>query len=130
MFVNRLNKEQQAVLLDLTMQLIAVDGEFHEQEEMMLQAMKDQCNAGVESKSLPLQELGTLFGDQESKICLLLELVAIALADKVLHHSEKSLINDIASNLNIEDILPDAYQWVESLTKHLEKAEEWMSKNG
>ena len=128
MFIQNLTPEQQSVLLHLAEELIKVDGDFHEKEEQMLHLLKQQCDEGVVAKSIDMTKLAEVFTEQDTKVSLLLELIAIAHADEVLHHRETKLLKEIVSVLDIEYLYDDCQDWVKDMLSHMDKAESLMNK--
>ena len=128
MFIQNLTPVQQSALLYLATELIKVDGDFHEQEEYMLNQLKQQCDEGVSAKAVDIAQLNEIFTEQEAKVSMLLELIAIAHADEVLHHSEVKLLKEIVTVLDIDYLYEDCQQWLKDMLAHMDKASALMTK--
>lgn len=114
MFIQHLNNEQQATLITFAKKIIAIDGNIDEKEELMLEAIRSQCDDSVNFDSNPeLGELGSLFEFQHQKVAFMLELIGVAYADETYQDSEKTVIGQIAEVLNISpSLLTDMDNWV------------------
>ena len=109
MFISKLNLEQQSVLLALAERIAAADGVSHEEEALLMAALKAQSQDGAAPATVELSELAGVFDSQSAKSALMLELLGIAFADA----SEKALVNEVASALNIDsELLSDMESWV------------------
>lgn len=113
MFISKLNLEQQSVLLALAERIAAADGVSHEEEALLMAALKAQSQDGAAPATVELSELAGVFDSQSAKSALMLELLGIAFADADYHESEKALVNEVASALNIDsELLSDMESWV------------------
>jgi uncharacterized tellurite resistance protein B-like protein len=113
MFISKLNLEQQSVLLALAERIAAADGVSHEEEALLMAALKAQSQEGVAPATVELSELTRIFESQSAKSALMLELLGIAFADSDYHESEKALLNEVADALGVDhDLLSDMESWV------------------
>jgi len=114
MFVQLLTPQQQISLIKTAEQLIASDNVIAKEEESILQILKDQVSQDIKSaEKFELSSIKQLFDTKKQKIAFLIELVGIALIDEEFHSSERSLITEIASLLNVSDSdLKQVEEWV------------------
>lgn len=125
MFVGRLNTRQQSLLLTLSKQLIAADGNIHDKEHALLASLQVQMAPGVEDASgLRLDEE---FQSTESKVSLLLELLGLAHADQDYHLTEKDFIAKVAKAIGVDaNLLADMESWVVRQLALVREAEAFM----
>jgi len=114
MFISYLNNEQQGQLLSLAEMIMNADGNIAEEEISIINTMKAQCSPDVlTAGKVSISDLATRFSTQPAKVSLLLELIGVAYADDDYHETEKKLIQEIASSLNISfPLLADMESWV------------------
>jgi len=114
MFVHLLTPQQQISLIRTAEQLIASDNVIAKEEEAILQILRDQISQDIQSaEKFELSSIKQLFDTKKQKIAFLMELVGIALIDEEFHSSERSLITEIASLLNVSDSdLKQVEEWV------------------
>lgn len=125
MFVARLNGRQQGLLLTLSKQLIAVDGNVQEKETTLLATLQAQMSPGIEAAEV--SQLGEDFPTQESKAALLLELLGLAHADEEYHLDEQDFITQIARQIGVgKDLLTEMEDWVMRQFALVREAEEFM----
>ncbi|QDJ13204.1 DNA repair protein [Mergibacter septicus] len=102
MFIQNLNNEQQAVLLELCEQIIlADDNGVDSAEEQMMKVIQAQCNTGVTRKSVEKAGIIKLFDTDLAKCSLLLELLGIAYANNDYHSKQAIFIKEYAELLSI-----------------------------
>lgn len=114
MFIANLSPQQQEILIGLAMQLIEVDGKIDDRELEMLEVLRSQCDREVKvNKFSSMDDLPSVFGDQKSRVSMLLELLAIAYADEDFDDKEKDAIETIRLKLDIPGVLfEDMESWV------------------
>lgn len=113
MFISKLNLEQQNVLLALAERIAAADGVSHEEETLLMAALKAQSQQGAAPSTVELSELDGIFDSPAAKNALMLELLGIAFADSDYHESEKALVNEVATAIGIDaELLSDMEAWV------------------
>lgn len=112
MFVDRLNKGQQEILLDLAKQLINADLKILPSEEAFLEALRSQMETDVKPASVPLDRIGTAFSTRSAQISVMLELLGIGLADGELHPAEYEFCEGIAESIGLgRNRLPQLVDW-------------------
>lgn len=127
MFVDRLNKKQQGILLALADQVIVADGKIADQEKTMLNTLRAQMIGDVQAESVTLDKLQSDFPSIATRSALLLELLGIAHADGDYHLNEKDFIGQIANQLSISDLtLADMESWVVRQFALVREAEQLM----
>jgi len=114
MFIEKLSKEQQSVLLDWAYKVIEADGVLDEEELNMFDHVRAQCAPDVTRQSVELTDLHTVLTESTDKKHFLLELIGFCFADGVYHESEKKLIRDVSTVLEVStDNVEFMEQWVE-----------------
>lgn len=116
MFVSNLNPEQQQVLLHYAQKIVHADGSVVCHEQDYLKVMKAQFSADtVEALESNCKfDLQKILPGKKSKISFLVELLGVAYADGNYHNTEKSIIVDLAKELNIETVeLKCLTSWVQ-----------------
>lgn len=114
MFIQHLSNDQQAALFCFAKKIIAVDGHIDEKEEVMLEAIRAQCNDNVNfDLSIDLGSLIGLFEYKHQKVSFMLELIGVAYADEDYQESEKTIIAHLAEAFEIPStLLEDMESWV------------------
>lgn len=102
MFLNNLNKKQQAALLDTAKILIEADHIILNSETDLFESLRAQCeNDLVSIENFEISMLRNMFDTNKQKVSFLLELIAIAFIDDEYHEKEESLIDEIARLIGI-----------------------------
>ena len=101
MFLAQLSPHQQGAFLELASQLIAIDGEVHPDELIMLSNMAMRAEDWVPELVLPIAALILVFDDHRSQVAALMELIGLAYADTVYGPEEREVIADIAHRMGI-----------------------------
>ncbi len=116
MFVQNLNPEQQSALLAASKLLIAIDGDVSEEEQLMLNTLESQCEAGVEAASnFEILHLKDMFTSKTEKSSFMLELLGMAFADADYHETEHSFMLAVSEAIELEpEILTDMEAWVKA----------------
>ena len=113
MFINKLDKQQQGILLSLAEIIIDADGKVSVDESSHIKAIKEQMTPDVTPVSCSLSNLSNSFTSTSAKSALLLELIGLAHADSEYHRTEKDIISNIADALSISEmVLSDMESWV------------------
>ncbi len=116
MFVGNLNEPQQQVLIALTKQLIAADGEINEKEKEILAFIESQCSlSSVESSETPINQdkIISIFNDQRSTVSLILELLGVAYSDSHYDEEEKRFVEKVANDLSVpSELMEQLESWV------------------
>ncbi len=127
MFIDKLNSEQQGVLLSIAAQLIKADGNISSQETMLLNAFRTQMQTDVKPVSVSMSDLPGIFTSTSTKAAFLLELLGLAHADADYHPTEKDFISNIAAALSIsEAVLADMESWVSRQFELVREAKKFM----
>jgi len=113
MFLDRLNENQQGVLLSLAMQLMFADGRQRPEETALIAALRRQVGAAVVPVQAATGELAGIYATRPARIALMLELMGVALVDREFHAAEQDFIGAVAQALQIgESELSDMQSWV------------------
>ena len=114
MFIEKLSNTQQSVLLDWAYKVIEADGVLDETELKMFDHVQSQCTPGVTRQSVGITDLHTVLTESTDKKHFLLELIGFCFADGVYHESEKKLIREVSTALEVSnDNVEFMEQWVE-----------------
>lgn len=114
MFVQNLNNEQQSILLSACKELMRCDGHIAEHEKLYLEEISKQCHKEVSSSDdFKVEQLSNTFTTQKEKTSFMLELIAMAFADKKYHENEQGMIKQICEIFDID-------------TDKLQKMEDWV----
>lgn len=126
MFIQNLNKEQQAAFLFLAQELINSDEKLESKELIIMDTIIQQIGENVQQKSIQLHELPVIFDSNLAKHSALLELISIAYADEHYHDSEKKLILDYTKALNVTDKqLSQLENWIKRQLSLIKEANEF-----
>lgn len=107
MYLSVLDLETKYLFLDLELYISKTDGEFNDLEkqiidthciEMHIDNNNYQCELPL---SVVYEKLGKC--TEEEKRIIFIEMLAVVLADKVYHQSEKILVDRLANILKIKD---------------------------
>ena len=107
MYLSVLDLETKHLFLDLELYISKTDGEFNDLEkqiidthciEMHIDNNNYQCELPL---SVVYEKLGKC--TEEEKRIIFIEMLAVVLADKVYHQSEKILVDRLANVLKIKD---------------------------
>lgn len=107
MYLSVLDLETKYLFLDLELYISKTDGEFNDLEkqiidthciEMHIDNNNYQCEL---PRSVVYEKLGKC--TEEEKRIIFIEMLAVVLADKVYHQSEKILVDRLANILKIKD---------------------------
>lgn len=107
MYLSALDLETKHLFLDLELYISKTDGEFNDLEkqiidthciEMHIDNNNYQCELPL---SVVYEKLGKC--TEEEKRIIFIEMLAVVLADKVYHQSEKILVDHLANVLKIKD---------------------------
>ena len=83
MFIEKLSKEQQSVLLDWAYKVIEADGVLDEEELNMFDHVRAQCAPDVTRQSVGLTDLHTILTESTDKKRFLLEEMISLLPDRI-----------------------------------------------
>lgn len=112
MFVDHLNRTQQAALLHYAERIMAVDGSTHPRENEHLAVLQRQVEPEVVPEAIAIEVLPTLFTDRRSKVAFFMEVTAMGYVDDDFDPDESRLLHEIARALMIEDEMPVFRSWV------------------
>ena len=128
MFVSQLNLSQQQILINLAYHTMFVDGQLDELELNLLMDLKSQCAQPLLEQAADLDELVEHFTEHKDKICLMLELIIVVMADEVCHEAELYTLDDIASRIGLTDKQMDECKaWVKQYNVVKSHAERLMN---
>lgn len=112
MFVDRLNFQQQCVLLGLAESLVEADMKVHPSELSFLEVLRQQMAAGIEPVLRPATPMAALFAERPAKVALMLELLGIALADGEFHPAEREICERVAKDIQlVEPSIAELESW-------------------
>lgn len=130
MFVQNLNTEQQGVLLSLAEEVVKADGNLHELQMGMIAILREQTDKEVSPNTINIQDLASIFPKKREKYSLMLELIAVAYANKEYHENEKKLITEYAQALSInQEKLDILEQWVQKQIALVKEAEDLLGES-
>lgn len=102
MFLNNLNNQQQAALLNTAKILIEADNIILGSESELFGYLRAQCDSELEHiENFEISMLTNMFETTQQKVSFLLELIAIAFIDDEYHEKEESLVDEIARLIGI-----------------------------
>lgn len=126
MFTQYLDSEQQRVFLDLLLKIIQADGLISSEEQEKMNLYKS-IFPDIIPKELPLEELASVFHTHKAKSSVLLELLAVAMADGTVHKPEQAFLNEITSALCVsEQEMAKMVSWVSRMTKLVHESQTFM----
>ena len=112
MFVEYLNKKQQAVLLHYAHKVMMVDGTEEAEESALMDVLRRQVVPGVTAEGVAIDELPNLFVDRRSRIAFILETIGMAYADEEFKLDESELLHKLARALMIDDEMETFKSWI------------------
>ena len=112
MFVEYLNKKQQAVLLHFAHKIMMVDGTEEAAESALMDVLRRQVVPGVRAESAAIDELPNLFVDRRSRIAFILETLGMAYADEEFEPDESNLLHKLARALMLEGEMETFKSWI------------------
>ncbi len=98
MFLNQLTLEQKKAFLAIAMRIIGADGVLDPRERGALEAMRYEMGLFTET-DLPkgyIEDLAKSFDTRKSRVILILEGIALALADDEFAGEEKKILRELA----------------------------------
>jgi tellurite resistance protein len=101
MFLSQLTPPQQDAFLQLAAQLVAVDGHFSVEEQVMLSELAISTVDWVPGEVIPIAELIEAFDEPRSQAAALLELIRLAYADGDYGTEERAFIASLAQRMAI-----------------------------
>ncbi len=120
MFLATLNLEQKKSFLKLAKYLANIDNHLHEEEQYLLNYycyemhIDDNIDDHEEFK---ISDLADLFKEKKEKRILLIELIALIIADSEYNEKEKEILNQIIDLFQIDlKLLPVYFNWAKAIT--------------
>lgn len=116
MFLNHLSLTERETFLDLVYYVAHVDGDFAEEEQLMLQNY--QVESGLHyynpKTERSLDEMITVFNDKKSQHAVFIEIVGLMLADHHIAPEEQTVLNQMKDSfkLSAEKVIK-MIQWVQ-----------------
>ena len=111
MYLANLDEQKKRIFLDIAHELVQVDGEFSYDEKVIIQAYCQEMN--IVDYEYHKRSRDEIVGDikkyltQEDVKIILFELIGLWLADGNYDKSEKEFINNLCSELNVENVYSD-----------------------
>ena len=112
MFVERLNRRQQAVLLHYADKIMSVDGFIHPRESEHMAVLEREVDPDVTPEVVDIEELPKLFGDRRSRVAFFMEVLGMGYVDDDFDPDESLLLHEIAEALMLDDEVPVFRSWV------------------
>lgn len=116
MFLNLLETQEKNAFMELAIQLVKADNKTDSREEAMLRHYLHEMNIGEDEfvfKEIKLDQLVPVFKSRRSKRAVLMELLALALADNDFDVNEQNLVAEISGKFGFEaDELKQMTDWV------------------
>ncbi len=98
MFLNSLTLEQKKAFLALALKLIGADGVLDPRERTMIEGMRYEMGLYSET-DLPkgyVEDLAKPFDTRQSRVIVMLESIAVALADEEMAGEEEKILRELA----------------------------------
>lgn len=131
MFLKNLNEEQQKAFLAIAMKIVGADGRLAAEERRLIEAMRFEMGF-LQEATMPkgsIEELAQPFDTRRAQASVLLEGIALALADKDFSGEEQKILRALALTWGIsEEDATEMENWVLEYNKLQEKAEQILSK--
>ena len=111
MYLANLDEQKKRIFLDIAHERVQVDGEFSYDEKVIIQAYCQEMN--IVDYEYHKRSRDEIVGDikkyltQEDVKIILFELIGLCLADGNYDKSEKEFINNLCSELNVENVYSD-----------------------
>lgn len=126
MFLNLLNKKEKENFIELAYHaMLSCGGTINESELNMFKAFKLETElTNYELKNIPADELIKSFNSSTKKIkkAIIIELLAVLLADKEFNKNEENFINNTAKAWNIRETeVRRMTRWVEDFNDLLDE---------
>lgn len=118
MFAELLTREEQEALLSLLVHIAKADGEIDERERAVLLAMAETVGKSLDQAmslagGLRLEDICTRFAREKAKRIALVELLNIAMTDRVLSADEEAGVHRVATLMGLSrDVVISLQQWV------------------
>jgi len=98
MFLNRLRDEQKKAFLAIAIKLVGADGRLDPRERVIIETIRYEMGLFSET-DLPggdMERIARVFDTHDSRVIVLMEAIAIALADEDLAKEEENLLRELA----------------------------------
>ena len=129
MWLSSLRDDQRMALMRLAHNVVVSDGLLDPNEEGMLNEFRREMElSSTDVEYLELEGIETIFGDRQSRVVAILNLLKLSYADGAFEIEEECLLKEICRSFNIDDdefLLLD--NWVRRLNALEEEAREIMS---
>jgi hypothetical protein len=128
MFLNRLTDNQKKAFLAIAMKIVGADRHLDVRERRTIEAMRYEMGLWTET-DIPvgsIEELAQPFDTRQSQVIVMIEGIALALADDELHGEEEKILRTLALVFKFKEEEATAMEnWV-SRYKQLQKEAEKM----
>jgi uncharacterized tellurite resistance protein B-like protein len=130
MFLNRLTDKQKKAFLAIAMKIVGADRHLDPRERQTIEAMRYEMGLWMET-DIPvgsIAELAQAFDTRQSQVILMIEGIALALADEELHDEEEKILRALALVFKFSEEEANAMEnWVTRFIKLQKEAEAMMS---
>ena len=129
MWLSTLSDDQRMALMRLAHNVVVSDGLLDPNEEGMLNEFRREMElASTDVEYLELEGIESIFGDRQSRVVAILNLLKLSYADGAFEIEEECLLKEICRSFDINDdelLLLD--NWIRRLNALEEEAREIMS---
>lgn len=129
MWLSSLSDDQRMALMRLAHNVVVSDGLLDPNEEGMLNEFRREMElASTDVEYLELEGIESIFGDRQSRVVAILNLLKLSYADGAFEIEEECLLKEICRSFDINDdefLLLD--NWIRRLNALEEEAREIMS---
>jgi uncharacterized tellurite resistance protein B-like protein len=116
MFLRDLNEHQQKLFLGVARELIEADNEISDQESAMIASLSAEMGQQELIRNPSDEVLQQFFPDQNSRVAVMLELVALSGCDDKISEEENAIIQRLQKLFDISDEQIESYKnWVKKL---------------